>query len=265
MARRVSFTSLLLTILCALSSFADTILIPRGAVWKYLDNGSDQGTAWHASGFADGSWSSGPAQLGYGDGDEQTVVSFGTNPSDRYVTTYFRRAFNVVDRSEFSALTLKTLRDDGAVVYVNGTEVWRDNMPSGAVGYRTFAASDVKGAHERSFKSASISPALLLNGTNVIAVELHQVDASSSDLGFDLELIASSAQPTPSAITRGPYLQTGTPSSVRVRWRTDAATDSRVRYGTAVGALDQIADNLTQTTEHEVVVSGLSPSTTYYY
>lgn len=67
------------------------------------------------------------------------------------------------------------------------------------------------------------------------------------------------------SVTRGPYLQIGTPNSTIVRWRTDVATDSRVSFGTTQGSLTSVADNATQTTEHEVLVSGLSSATKYFY
>jgi hypothetical protein len=66
-------------------------------------------------------------------------------------------------------------------------------------------------------------------------------------------------------ITRGPYLQIGTPTSTTVRWRTNVATDSRVSFGTTQGSLTSVADNPTQTTEHEVLVTGLSSATKYFY
>ncbi|MGH9658653.1 MAG: hypothetical protein ACRD96_08920, partial [Bryobacteraceae bacterium] len=75
---------------------AQTLIAP-GAVWKYLDNGSNQGTSWIAPSFPDSTWASGPAQLGYGDGDEATIVSFGPNASAKYITTYFRHSFNVAN------------------------------------------------------------------------------------------------------------------------------------------------------------------------
>src|SRR5688572_22087221 len=78
----------------ALQCWSAQVLVPAGAVWKYLDNGSDQGTGWSSPGFDDSSWASGPAQLGFGDGDEATVVSFG-NEINRFVTTYFRHVFGV--------------------------------------------------------------------------------------------------------------------------------------------------------------------------
>src|SRR3982751_3010300 len=54
-------------------------LIPRGSVWRYLDNGSNQGTSWIGLGFNDSLWASGPARLGYGGDGEVTTVSYGPN------------------------------------------------------------------------------------------------------------------------------------------------------------------------------------------
>ena len=73
-------------------------------------------------------WASGPAQLGYGDGDEDTVVdcsNVANCNTNNYITTYFRYTFNVPDASLYSGLNLSVLRDDGAVVYLNGVEIWR--------------------------------------------------------------------------------------------------------------------------------------------
>jgi len=242
---------------------AATTLIPTGAVWKYLDNGSDQGTAWRGTTFSDSAWASGPAQLGYGDGDEATTVSYGPSATAKYVTTYFRRSFSVADRTAFTSLTLRLLRDDGAVVYLNGVEVFRSNMPAGTISYTTLASVALSAPDESAFVQASISPASLVNGANVLAVEIHQADPTSSDISFELELTGSSSATT--TLTRGPYLQMGTPTSVLVRWRTDAAGNSRVRYGTDPANLAFSADNLTSTTDHAVTLTGLSPDTGYYY
>lgn len=237
-----------------------TVLVATGSAWKYLDNGSNQGTAWRAPGFNDGAWASGPAQLGYGDGDEATVVSFGPNASAKYITTYFRRAFTVADPAAFAGLTLRVLRDDGAVVYLNGNEVFRTNMPAGAVSSSTLASTALGGADETTYVSASVPVSALVAGTNVVAVEIHQANGTSSDVTFDLELSGS----TGATVTRGPYLQIGTPFSAVVRWRTDVATGTRVRYGLAPDSLSGVADGVAGT-DHAVNVNGLSPNTTYYY
>jgi hypothetical protein len=80
------------------------------------------------------------------------------------------------------------LRDDGAVVYLNGTEVFRSNMPGGTIGYTTLASSAVDGANEITFFQTTINPTNIVRGTNVVAVELHQQRADSSDISFDLDL-----------------------------------------------------------------------------
>ena len=241
---------------------ADTILVPTGATWKYLDNGTDQGTAWRATSFNDSTWPSGPAQLGYGDGDEATTLGFGPDGNNKFITTYFRRAFNITNASLFNGVTLRLLRDDGAVVYLNGVEVWRTNMPAGSVGYLTPASVAIGGADESVFVQTTISSSLLLNGTNVLAIELHQSGGTSSDISFDLQLIGSDGS---ASVTRGPYLQMGTPNSTIVRWRTNVATDSRVSIGTTQGSLTSNTDDASLTTEHEVTVSNLSPATKYFY
>lgn len=260
-AARIHSIIVQLMIACALPLSAADVLIPTGATWKYLDNGSDQGTAWRAPAFNDTSWASGPAQLGYGDGDEATVISYGPNSGAKYITTYFRRSFNVADASAYLNATVRLLRDDGAVVYVNGTEVFRSNMPGGSIGYQTLASAAID---DTTFYSASFSPGLLVNGANVVAVEVHQANGTSSDLSLDLELTASTTVATP-VVVRGPYLQSGTPNSVVVRWRTDLATDSRVCFGTVQGTLGACVSDATAKTEHVITLTGLSADTRYYY
>lgn len=241
-----------------------TILVATGATWKYLDDGSNQGTAWLEPAFDDAAWSAGPAELGYGDGDEATVVSYGPDLFNKYITTYFRHSFEVADASIFSSLTLRILRDDGGVVYLNGAEAFRTNMPTGTITYTTLASSPVGFADEDAFYVFCVNPDLLVDGTNVLAVEIHQVGGTSSDISFNLELVGLTVFDLPE-VTRGPYLQMGTPTSVVVRWRTDVCADSRVSYGIDPGDLNMVADDTALTTEHEVPLTGLEPDTKYYY
>ncbi len=172
---------------------AVTVLVANGALWKYRDDGSDQGVGWSAPAFDDSGWTSGLAKLGYGEGParpERTVINGGP-ATNRFITTYFRHQFNVVDPNAFTNLIVKLLRDDGAVAYVNGVEVFRSNMPTGAVDYITVASS---GAEDGIlyFSSTNLSPTLLVPGQNVLAVEVHQVAPTSSDLSFDARLLAQS-------------------------------------------------------------------------
>jgi hypothetical protein len=173
---------------------SSTELIAAGASWKYLANGSNQGTSWKNISFNDNSWNSGNAELGYGDGGEATVVNYGSSSSNKYITTYFRKSFSVSSTSNISGLELSLIRDDGAIVYLNGTEINRTNMPSGTVYYNTPAAYNVDGTAESTYIVTNVSSSALVTGTNVIAVEIHQQSGSSSDISFNLKLktIASS-------------------------------------------------------------------------
>jgi hypothetical protein len=179
--------------------------VARGSVWKYLDNGSNQGTAWTQINFNDSSWSSGAAQLGYGDGDEVTTVGFGPDTTNKYVTTYFRKSFVVNNATRFLSLFVNVLRDDGAVVYLNNVEVFRSNMPQGPVLFNTFASATVAPADETSvFYGTNVNPALLRNGTNVLAVEIHQANVTSSDISFDLELTGTLGPTAPAVNITSP-------------------------------------------------------------
>jgi hypothetical protein len=172
-------------------------LIPYGATgWKYLDNGTDPGTTWKDESFAEpAAWKTGTAELGYGDGDEATVVGFiDTDPvaagNQVNAATYFRRTFTVADPNAFTSLSVTLRYDDGGVVYLNGTEIGRTaNMPAGQT-YTTFTTGATTENATQTFTVAA--PAALLHaGTNTIAVEIHQRDSGSSDLSMDCRVIGN--------------------------------------------------------------------------
>lgn len=162
------------------------IALPEGSMWKYWDNGLLPDPNWTAPAYLDIAWESGAAPLGYGsDPHIVTVVGYGPNAQSKYITTWFRTAFNVMGAKEISAAKIEILRDDGAVAYLNGTEVARSNMPAGAIMTNTLASGIVDGAEETTWFSFPIDPALFVEGSNVLAVEVHQSVANSSDLGLD--------------------------------------------------------------------------------
>jgi hypothetical protein len=171
------------------SGEVSTTVITTGSEWQYLDDGTNQGTAWRASGFDDSTWESGPAILGYGEPVITTLLSFGPEPSQKYRTAYFRKTITLTETSNIIGASVQVKRDDGAVVYVNGTEIGRTSMPGGPIDYLTFATSasdDGSGFH-----TITVPNNLLVDGDNVIAVEVHQSSAGSSDLQFDLSLQVS--------------------------------------------------------------------------
>lgn len=197
-------TSSVVRIIATAGAFQNLELVRTGSVWRYFDQGQDLGTAWRDPGYDDRQWQSGPAQLGYGDGDERTVVGFGGQAANKYLTTYFRSSFNLTNAAAVGKLTVRVLRDDGAVVYLNGSEAFRTGMPDGDIGFGTAANITVSGADETSvFYDKDLDPALLREGLNVVAVEVHQVRADSSDISFDLNLIAERSLFAP-FITRQP-------------------------------------------------------------
>ena len=184
---------------------APITLVPSGATWAYLDNGSDQGTAWREPGFDDSGWSRGPAELGYGDGGEATVIRCDPNPDDgcqepmmnidNFITTYFRTTFDVADRSQLSEPGFLLRIDDGAVIYLNGTEVGRLNLPDGPIDYltrtpvaitETLVPIDPTTYGNQWVYDTATTFGALVDGINVLAVEVHQNVPQSSDVSFDL-------------------------------------------------------------------------------
>src|SRR6185436_2491344 len=147
---------------CYLANASDTVLVPQGSTWRYRDNGSNQPPTWRTLGFDDSAWAAGPAELGYGDGGEATLINCGPSApacnSNNFITTYFRRSFQLATNPSFSTLKLRLLRDDGAVVYINDIEVLRDNMPAGTISNQTPAVVALGGTDETTYFEFTIDP-----------------------------------------------------------------------------------------------------------
>lgn len=318
---------------------AQNYLIRSGDYWAYWDYGFQPDPDWASEFYDDSLWSFGTSPLGFGEPYIATDLQPGI------MTAYFRTYF-YVDAIP-AALTLRVRRDDGVIVYWNGREIYRNNMPEGPVDYSTPASTAVEATDFIEVTITDLSE--FSAGLGVIAAEVHQQTLLSGDLVFDLELtdtartvtitepadnttvatgsdvtIRATAGPATEVtavqfyqgnallatdseapyeavltsvqqsnyvlravalfndstsltsapirltaaaptVTRGPYLQTGTPTGVIVKWRTDFASDSVVRYGLTPGNLNQSATASPLTTEHEVQLSGLTPDTRYYY
>ena len=165
------------------------VLIARGEMWRYDDTGTDLGDTWRDASFDDSSWPLAAAEFGYGDGDEATVIGFGPDADNKHPTYYFRKIFTVADPAVYESLQLHVKADDGFLVYINGVEVARGNLPSGPIRYDTLAPT----ADEYDFVATSVSGSVLVPGANSIAAEVHQGEANSSDASFELELIGNLA------------------------------------------------------------------------
>ena len=162
-----------------------------GVNWKYYDKGDLAGANWTGITFSDGSWKSGAAPLGYKMEGVKTTVSYGSDSNNKYPTTYFRRLFNLtaVNENDFFVLNYKV--DDGFVLYVNGTEATRVNMPGGTISFNSFSSSYAE--DEPLTGSINLPASLFKKGTNSISVEVHNNSATSSDLFWDAQLVMTKA------------------------------------------------------------------------
>lgn len=154
--------------------------------WRYDQSGINRGNGWRAPDFDDGDWPVGQALL-YVENDnlpaeKNTRLTIG-NP-----TYYFRKKFSASD-IEGMEIEASLIVDDGAIVYLNGVEVLRIGMGAGEVSFETFAARTVTNAEREG--PFPLSAESLAEGENVLAVEVHQTNAGSSDVVFGLSLIGT--------------------------------------------------------------------------
>jgi len=166
---------------------AGEVLVPFGSDWKYSDQGQDLGTAWLAGTYDDSQWPTGPAQLGYGDGDEKTTL---TKASPNHPSVYFRKTLNLSEVPP--AATLSVIHDDGVAVWINGQLVLSSYVDNGT-GYAAWASSS---SSDNEQTTLAIAQPHFKQGANVICAMVKQANATSSDLSFDLQLELGGAEQT---------------------------------------------------------------------
>lgn len=167
-------------------------IINYGSTWSYLDTGTNlDAVSWKDVSYDDSAWSSGNAILGYGTinaGSISTTLSYGADSGNKYPTTYFRQEFTLQNSGNYQYLDISLLADDGAVIYLNGEEIHRYKIATGSVSYSDYATGT--GDESNYLETTGISTSAFQDGVNVISVELHQANASSSDIGLDLKIEA---------------------------------------------------------------------------
>jgi hypothetical protein len=163
-------------------------LVTYESEWRYLDDGTDQGSSWSGVDFDDSSWSIGDGQLGYGEGDENTVISYGANSNNKHVTTYFRREFYLRDPDSVNSMVIGLVRNDACAVYLNGNEVFRDGNLNDDASYSTLSFTDLLEEDYRIYVAVPIS--FIRDGVNVISTEVHKSSRSSANFSFDLNVTA---------------------------------------------------------------------------
>jgi hypothetical protein len=177
-------------------------LIEKSSKWAYLDDGSDQGTEWRALEFDDSSWKTGNAPLGYPEGEEydvfgkiKTVIEYGPEEYDKFATSYFRSEFEVDDLASIGELGyIEFTVDDSVILYLNGQEIGRFNLPQGDISYDEYLydVADESQAKDGKLVRIRLDQSELdhlVEGRNVLAAEVHQDDPQSSDLYWDMKLV----------------------------------------------------------------------------
>lgn len=157
--------------------------VPQGETWRWLPGFKPAPQAWTSPDFNDTAWYQRRLELGL-----ENILGAG---HDTPVTTYFRHAFDIDDPGFVRTLIMRIRRADGAVVYLNGKEIYRANMPDGRVDASTSARNALTAIERMAYFPIKLDRALLRRGRNVIAVEVHKARKGPVDPAFDLELDAN--------------------------------------------------------------------------
>ena len=293
----LAFILTLALLLGAVPTFADdATILARDAAWKFYDQGKLEGDAWKTADFDDSAWQSGAAPLGFGDDYSETdpslpigtVIGFGDDAANKYMTSYFRTTVEVGDLSAYTGLEVYIHVDDGCVVYINGTEAFRRGIEDGAVSYDTAAKFKPK---EETF-TAPVT--LFAPGKNVIAAEVHQDGGDSSDLWFELGVKGISGEAAPAAAPAvtvpDPAAPLGEVSKLTISFAGDTKTAKGFTWYTtaasagsdvqvvekAAGEPDftnamkfagrwQLSTNSAAEVVHKAEAVGLKPDTSYFF
>lgn len=174
-----------------------TPLIAGGSVWRYSDLGLDLGTNWVQPQYDDSAWAQGPARLGYNIPGIATTVNYGPSAMNKYITTYFRHSFVAPANVHYTNLNVRLNRAHGAVVWLNGQEVFRANMPDGPISFLNHSKSTLGLDALHIYYPTNLPVSYLPEGTNVVAVEIHTYAPTTTGISFDLELFGLGEYPPP--------------------------------------------------------------------
>lgn len=190
-------------------------LISTSSQWQYFDLGTQPPLQWTTLSFNDSTWKTGTARFGYGNGNEATTIGYGPDANNKYITSYYRKKFTVNDTTGTDSLIMQVSVDDGAVLYLNGSEIQRINMPGGTITNSTLAIG--MPVNENLFLSFAVDKKLLLIGENILTAEVHQISANSSDVSFDAKLALTKLMDFQTEINTNPEIVITMSSSVSCR------------------------------------------------
>lgn len=165
----------------------ETTLVAFGSTWSYYFSATAPPSSWNTRTFDSSSWSTGPAPLGWGHSNLGTTL---THPDPKPIASYHRKSFTIADASTVGSVKLTTRADDGIIVYVNGTEVLRQNLGTGTVTSGTYASSAVSASTAATNPvTVSVPGSAFVTGTNVIAVEVHSNYRATSSHSLELSAV----------------------------------------------------------------------------
>lgn len=173
--------------LLSVQAFCQETLIKNGDTWSYFDQGYLNDNWYKETDFSN--WKSGVTPIGYGDRFVTTNINYGKSEEDKDLVKYFIKRINIKNLSKFTGIEFKLQRDDGAIVYVNGKELYRDNMPQGNITAETKSLHVVNTEDEKIFYKKVFDKSIFKEGLNTIAVGVHQYNPYSSDCIFSMEIV----------------------------------------------------------------------------
>jgi hypothetical protein len=280
----------------ALAADEETItLIANHDSWRYDDTDTnrfgDPGTDFRAASYDDSGWKNGISPLGYPASDNSptfgaistgTLISKGAqgaSSSQAYVTYYFRKDFTATNIADITALTAKIAVDDGYVLYLNGQEISRLNMPEGTVAHNTEAPGVWEPTEARANVTVDLTAyrQFLVEGTNTLVADVHNRDSSSSDIYWGLNLTATYVtQSSPADVNKTPrqvnvHVGDDPSDAVNVTYTTVAADDTEIVVKRADGTGGELLFDGEASVGpenkyvHKIPVSGLEADTDYVY
>jgi|GEM_PF-2523508 len=189
-SRFIIFFSLLTFLFFSTKIYAQTKIIKTGDTWFYFDKSNTPPVNWEKSNESISEWQEGISPLGYGDSYNKTNISFGDDPENKHITKYFKKIFRLENPYDFLVYSLNVVRDDGVVIYLNGREVMRNNMPGGEILSTTEASSLVVSSEAETYVHKKLLlPDDFVAGVNTLSVSVHKARKTSIDCIFTLELI----------------------------------------------------------------------------
>ncbi len=231
------------------SGYSSTMILSITNEWKFHSLGVDLGTTWRHPAFDDSDWPSGRALFYYTPSllpaDKNTPLSLQSASGNPVITFYFRSPFVFSGATNGAQLVLRPVVDDGAVYYLNGLEIFRQNLPAGEIRYTNFTSTGV--ATPVFSGPFFLEVTNLVQGTNLLAVEVHQFTTNpiAADVAFGAEvsLLGQLVSPLPARESPESWIELfnrGSDAIDLTGWRFSSGIDFRFAQGTMLGAGDYL-------------------------